>query len=364
MANTGNFSISSFSKGEDFLSLTDALSIGRKLEFLSQASCNPEKYQVGKSEGGGILGKLQEIENILTNTELESPVIGKVAGFRVDLEEEYDDPGSGLSNADSQKLQQKAVTWANLLQESFKDEKRIPASKTGLLDTTKLVEEPEKLLSPYVWNWLDDTAKTDIEEACRSIAVGCPTGCVFLSLRAVEHSLRRWYESRYEKIESTAWGAVLDELMEEYAAEEKKNDTVLSQLSELPPVLTNLYYLKEKRNEVGHPDHSPDEQEARRTLMIVAGTITDVYSELEEHRIADLEIPTYADNNVDDVEDLMIDVITRIERKSDGHGASRKLVLDTAEEAGLENEEAENALQELLMTGRVYEPEKGSLMPI
>lgn len=351
-------------EGETPISLIDALILGRNLEYLSQASRQPEQYEVGDVDGEGILGRLRDIEQVLLTTDLETPVVGEVASLREEFESQYDDPEVTLGPSRQEQLQEKSVTWVNLLKENFKDEKRIPASTTGLLDTTKLVEEPDELLTHKVWSWLDETAKNDLEEACRCIAVDCSTACVMLSLRAVEHSLRRWYEADHDEIESTGWGSVLDELMTEYATEEKSNDTVLSQLSELPPILSNLYYLKEKRNEVGHPDHSPSAQEARRTLMIVAATISEVFEEMEEIRLNNLDLTKFASRDVGDVTDIIWKVITEIEENTSARGAPREKVYETGREIGLNNEEIEDAIKELLMSGRLYESGSDRIMPI
>lgn len=348
---------------DDPLSLTQVLRLGSNIQFLTDAAQYSDQVLVGSEDGSGILNSLTNIEYTLANSDLESPVVAEVANFRTEIQSEYD-PQEILNDSDAESLHLKSSTWLDLLEEALKREKRIPASKTGILDAGLLVEAPDQLLSPAIWRWLDERPKSDLREACKSMAVGCPTACVMLSLRAVEHTLRRWHEQKQGTIETQAWGGVLDQLMSEYSDESKQNDTVFTQLSDLPPVLSNLYYLKEKRNEVGHPDRSPDEMEARRTLMIVAATITEIYDEMMENRIDELELDKDSIDTAESVDQIIYDILVRIQEKTDATGAPKESVIRKGLELGFTEAEIENAFQDLLMSGKIYESGKDTLCAI
>lgn len=156
--------------------------------------------------------------------------------------------------------------------------------------------------------------------------------------------------------------------MEEYAEEDKRNDTVLAQLSNLPPVLTNLYYLKEKRNEVNHPEESPTPREARRTLFIVASTINEIYQVLKEdteHFTISSDAEGFQSSFETDTPPLReeisgdaIDVLEITRELSEDHpdGVSKNLITQHTEELEMSGFEIEEAIYELLMSGKVYEP--------
>lgn len=265
-----------------------------------------------------------------------------------------------------EKLERKSHSWRHLLHEDLKRENRVAVVNTGLFDSEKLIEDPGDLFSAPVWEWLDDRPKSDIIESCKNLAIGSNTSSVMLSLRAVEDCLRTWYSEQMGKeISDVAWGRVLDELMQEFWQEEKQNDTLLTQLSDFPPVLTNLYYLKEKRNEVNHPDQSPNAQEARRTLLSVVSTISDIYDELKPDTGESKEsISITLPDQVEDEEQFLYESIQNVKQELDGEAVPRELVFDIGEQVGMNDEEVNEVLQELLMGGKIYEPDQRHFNPI
>jgi len=92
---------------------------------------------------------------------------------------------------------------------------------------------------------------------------------MFLSLRGVEFCLREWYhEETDDEIENTAWGGVLREIESKFDERDQ------------PAVLSNLDYLREKRNGIVHPDDSPAWHETEDTLFTVRRTIIEIHDEL------------------------------------------------------------------------------------
>lgn len=92
-----------------------------------------------------------------------------------------------------------------------------------------------------------------------------------LSLRVVEYNLREWYEKDTgREIQKRNWGEVIGELEDIYESSSNR-----------PSVLSNLDYLRDKRNEVSHPEHRPTEREAERMLYRIEGTISEIYDYLE-----------------------------------------------------------------------------------
>ncbi|MFD1601026.1 hypothetical protein [Halobellus rarus] len=343
------------------LTLTDSLHLGARLEFLRRTGSS--RIEVKEST---VRELLEEVVQVLNHRKINSRVPALIKRHISNLGKESDEH---LSEEQLRDLETQTSSWIHLLARELNDERRIPATDTGILDVSKLSESPEDLFQESVWDWLDERPCADIQEACKTITVGCATSSVMLSLRAVEHCLRKWYEQQNESMEA-AWGRVLDQLMEEYAEEEKKNDTVLTQLSDLPPVLTTLYYLKEKRNEVNHPEKSPSLREARRTLMIVASTITEIHREMRSEaaweigdEITHQERLRFEDSSISSSEESLKRVIEKRELTENG-AVEKSYLYEMAPEWGLDEEEMDEILQNLLMNGHLYEPAQGKLKAI
>lgn len=344
---------------KESLTLSDAFTLGQAVEYLRQGSING--YEVGEANGDKIFGVLEEVKIILQSREIDSPVSGKVSQFLTDIESEYGSPDEKLDSKNAEELERQATTWANLLQQDLKKERRLPVAETGMMDAQELLESPESMFSKPVWNWLHQRPKSDIQEACRSVVVDSPTASVMLSLRAAEHCLREWHEDQTGNELEAAWGRVLDRLIHEYV-DDSEEMSPQEQLSSLPPVLSNLYYLKEKRNEVNHPEKSPDNSEARRTLMLVAGTISDIFDETVEeiHAIYQDKEVVIPKEGLSDTEKVLKIVRTLDE----GNGAQYSEIYEFAEEIGLSQYDTNDAKEEILMSGQAYEPEDGVLKPI
>ncbi|TVT87769.1 hypothetical protein [Haloferax volcanii] len=342
------------------------MELGAHIDHIKRACEHLDEPKLGSADGNYLLATLYEIENILRNSTLETPVTGQVVNFRKRLESDNFENGETIPEELSTELAQSATTWLHLIQRELNQEQRIPAENTGLLDPDKLLNSPEDLFGQYVWNWLDEQPRNDIIEACKTIIIGCSTSSVILSLRAVEYCLRDWYEYKNGHLDGGPWGFVLDQLMEEYTTEEKSNDTVLTQLSDLPPVLSNLYYLKEKRNEVNHPERSPDPQEARKTLMIVAATITDIFAEYRNGMMPDVSgIDVDINEDEDDLEDLIKKLIAELDEEDEEEdGLHESVLFSVTHELGIPESIVDECLQNLLYSGRIYEPTEDTIRAI
>jgi len=344
------------------LSLTDTLHLGARLEYLRRTGSNRLEITEGK-----VAKILEEIVRILNDREINSRLPGLITRRLLsDLELESDDI---LSEDQLENLETQTSSWIHLLARELNEERRIPATDTGVLDVSKLSESPEDLFQESVWQWLDERPRSDLQEACKTITVGCSTSSVMLSLRAVEHCLRKWYEQQDETLDA-AWGRVLDQLMEEYAEENKKNDTVLTQLSDLPPVLSTLYYLKEKRNEVNHPEKSPTPREARRTLMIVSSTITEIHREMRseaaqeaENEIVQQSRFEYEDISLSNREEEFLGFLEQVDHNTAGD-VDIATVYDKADDWGARKEEVDKIIHDLLMKGHIYEPAENKIRTI
>lgn len=257
------------------LTISDAYNLGTHIIYLQFAGRN--NHPVGSPEYGYILESLESLQNTLLSTDTSLTVASQIEDFKAVLYTHYEgeDASTNINDELGSQLEQHAETWNQLLVETLAEERRLNVPNTGILDLEQLMGSPNQLFRQEVWESMDEIPRQDIIESCRALPMGCSTATVMVSLRAVEHYLRKWYEyETSEKLQQRTWGSVLDELMDIYVAEEDTGAPVIQQLSGVPSVLSNLYYLKEKRNQVSHPDESPSGHEAAITLFMVAGTIT------------------------------------------------------------------------------------------
>lgn len=244
--------------------LRDAANLGMNLGWINVVSNTQKSYK------DPLTSTLKELSNLSEKFKEENIIKRDVEGFVEEFEEKYDD-GEIISGSDMEQIQGRYTLWANEVARMLDRETRIAVHDYGLFDVKEAMNNPELLFKPEVWNWLPEFCRKDIEESCRSLAAKCPTASVMLSLRAVEERLRFWYKTETGKeIDNPYWGNVIGELESHY--EENR-----------PPVLSNLDYLREKRNEVNHPDKSPTFHEAVTTLYVMSGTIREIYGEVEEN---------------------------------------------------------------------------------
>lgn len=164
----------------------------------------------------------------------------------------------------------KLTDWLYILSEEFEEILGFVPSNRTRLDMFDIINNPESFFKDEVWDWMDDPPKKDFKEACQALAFDSPTACVMISLRAVEYNLRIWYEQDTERnIEHRTWGQVVGEL-----------EDVYDDVDDRPSVLSNLDYLRERRNAVSHPEDSSTQREAERMLYRVEGTISEIYNQL------------------------------------------------------------------------------------
>ena len=78
-------------------------------------------------------------------------------------------------------------------------------------------------------------------------------------MSAAESLLKKWYEKKKDiKLGRTTWGQVLEKLNEEFPNERER-----------PKELLLLDYLRERRNEIAHPEAVSDSIQASTTFLNV-----------------------------------------------------------------------------------------------
>lgn len=265
-------------------SLADAFRVGYLLESLAQlVDDNAPVYEYPEMDRDTrpIIGVLDEIATTLAESDIQSTIKNDIQSKGIDIVTTYSRSNpTGQSSAseitlrteDQRQLYGAVTTWKRVFERELESEKRIAISES-LLDVDTLIDDTSSLFEErYIWESLSDTTQSDLTEACRALACQCPTASVFMSLRAVEECLRQWYKTQTgREIEQRTFGQVLGELDDTYNGDDDSR----------PAVLSNLDFLNDRRNEVGHPDRLPDMEEAENTIMTVRGTMSGIYEEME-----------------------------------------------------------------------------------
>lgn len=123
------------------------------------------------------------------------------------------------------------------------------------LDIKKLVQNPQGLLAPNVYDRLPGVCFQDFNAACRAIAFELPTAAAFLLLRCTEGTLRHYYtcnvKTRRLRSDQMMWGPMLGQLRE------KRSKAPPELLDTLDRIRVNF------RNPTNHPQKIYEIQEVQ-----------------------------------------------------------------------------------------------------
>lgn len=153
-------------------------------------------------------------------------------------------------------LRDARARWYALIQERLQDLYLVtPKCK---IDPKKLMRGIKGFLNQQGFSFLKAIEVSDLNEACSCILIGSATAGEHIALRAAENLLRRWYEYKTgKKLRYETWGTVLNNLVKEYPENKR------------PKEISLLGYLKQRRDEVAHPQRVSSLLEAETTLMNV-----------------------------------------------------------------------------------------------
>jgi hypothetical protein len=263
-------------KEDGSIDLQEAFRIGLLVDYLRNAGAHEFPFTKPDENSNNILEGLEELTVILKNSNLESTVLSDIEHTKNRLieshlpDEEEIKQTIYLNDYEYDNLNKTSATWNNVIREELSSMNNIIVENRGLIDVKQAMNNPkEPFHDESVWDDLPPQTQSDLTEACQTLAFECPTSTVFLSLRAVEDRLHEWYKQETGRdIEDRTFGQVLSELDDQYSEDDR------------PPILSHLDFLKERRNQVAHPERSPDEQEAEDTLIMVRGTITNIQDQI------------------------------------------------------------------------------------
>ena len=145
-------------------------------------------------------------------------------------------------------------------------------AQKGIFDTKRLVEDAEFMFPEPVRPWLSEQAKIDIRQAGRCLAFELPTATGFHLARAVEDSIRKYYEivageSYDTKKHGRSWAKYISALKSQGA--ENKVLNALDQMREL------------HRNPISHPDINLSTAEALMLVGLAQSAIVAMATDCE-----------------------------------------------------------------------------------
>jgi len=174
-----------------------------------------------------------------------------------------------LKDDDQDKLNGAVQRWWARFTDRISDDVFVVTSHSEI-PSGKLLAGPRAFIGVEVSDRFDDEMR-DFQEACANTLVGNHTSAEFMSLRGTEGILRKWYDHETdEEHEYESWYGAIDQMTSEQTGSAGKK-------------LKLLDYLRDRRNEVAHPDRHSDRKDAENTLRnsfaVVEQLITDIQEE-------------------------------------------------------------------------------------
>jgi hypothetical protein len=179
-------------------------------------------------------------------------------GYRRDYGPHYPKHDTPITPADSQILGMHVSRWLGAIPEILKS--WFLCCVEAQIDIAKLNKGGKSFLTEEEWNMLQPIEKHGLDEAAFSLLSNNFTSSEFMALRTVEALLRRWYEKTTgDMITDVTFGQVLRMLDERFP--EKRR----------PREISALYYFKERRNNIAHPEVISTVEQASTTFIQVIG---------------------------------------------------------------------------------------------
>jgi len=256
------------------IGLMEAYYLGTRTQYL--ASCIPARDSItvfSNEEGGDLVSCLRYFLNRGEKLDASEHLQRETRELIEELTDGYEN-GDPPSEQDAKKAAEFSSRWAEAFSDRAEEYGIIHVRDIGFFDINRAIEAPEEFFGPNVWDWIDDESRDDLEQALTTLAADCPTASVMVSLRAVERQLREWHNSRREdadKVDLGPWGHVIGEISDLYD----------DHTQERPEVLTDLSYMKDRRNEVNHMERSPTVREAEINLRRVQATLESIHEEVK-----------------------------------------------------------------------------------
>lgn len=187
--------------------------------------------------------------------------------YRRKFWQKYSKDEDYIDSPDRMALEAALSRWEGRLQEISK--RWLLSCPQAHIEVQKLVDGMRAFLDKEELRVLEPLEQQGLNEAASCLLHNDFTSAEFIALRSVESLLRRWYEKRTgNKLERAGWGEVLEELNNQFPKEKR------------PKELSLLDYLRERRNEIAHPEAISEPEEATATFLNVIAVCKSISGEL------------------------------------------------------------------------------------
>lgn len=123
-------------------------------------------------------------------------------------------PAHRLTKSEAEHLRQNTAALRRVIREEL-GEQQVVAVEAGAVPASDLLTDLEQVLGEKVYSRIPDPSRRDIEEGCRSLALGNATSGAFLFLRGlgrlVQTFHKDWTGSEREGVAD--WGVLVDDLV-------------------------------------------------------------------------------------------------------------------------------------------------------
>jgi len=180
----------------------------------------------------------------------------RAESFLSKFNEKYWKADAYLDSPDREELKSHVSRWEGRLEEISKE--WILSYPETHIDARKLTKGVKAFLTAEEFNALEPLERQGLDEAASSLLFNNFISAEFVALRTAESLLKRWYEKRTsKKLGRTTWGEVLEKINEEFPKQKRSKELLL------------LDYLRERRNEIAHPEGTSGPEEASTTFFNV-----------------------------------------------------------------------------------------------
>lgn len=175
-----------------------------------------------------------------------------------------------LNSEHHEQLQKQTQTWVTRFSDRLDSEVLVVTPSTDL-SINKLLSGPSAYLDISDIEEYEDVTR-DLQEACANLLTGAYTSSEFMSLRSVEGILRKWHKEEVDTEKKyNSWASAIDDLADQGNGKGPKE-------------LRLLDYLRERRNEVAHPDRHSTQRDAENTVRQSIDVVETLISELNDER--------------------------------------------------------------------------------
>lgn len=250
--------------------LSDVFILGQNISWIRDFTIS--KHQIilrGKNHDGiGLFEVLSEMIDVMKELAIEEITILEISKFKeIMIKKKYLGIGN-LDFEDHELLKKRIDIWADRLTGEFLKQNSLVVSNSRLLETTTLLQGAISLFDPPIWDEINESAKSDLNEAVECIIYKLPTSAGIMSLRATESVLRLYFKklTNEEFNGRDAWGDLLNKI--------RSKDVNKGLINHLDYIRSNL------RNKLFHPEDVLSQEEAERLLPTVITVITEMIKQI------------------------------------------------------------------------------------